>query len=79
MLLLLPTRIAGREVVGQLLCSPRWSSVTAVGRRAAEAPAEYKDKQGYDASKLHNVTVRRAASCCCLLGTVAASGGRGGG
>lgn len=60
-LLLLPARIAGREVVGQLLCSPRWSSVTAVGRRTAEAPAEYKDKQGYDASKLHNVTVSRAA------------------
>lgn len=52
---------AGREVVGQLLCSPRWSSVTAVGRRAAEAPAEYKNKQGYDASKLHNVVVRRRA------------------
>jgi oxidoreductase len=59
-----------------------------VGRRAAEAPAEYKDKEGYDASKLHNVVVDmdkletdgRAAfegadSVFCCLGTTRPTAG----
>lgn len=42
-------------MLGQLLASPRWISVTAVGRRAAEAPAEYTSQAGFDAAKLKQV------------------------
>ncbi|KAI7835557.1 hypothetical protein COHA_010537 [Chlorella ohadii] len=82
------TGAVGREVVGQLLCSPRWSSVAAVGRRAVEVPSEYKHKEGFDASKLQNVVVDmdkletegRAAfegadSVFCCLGTTRPTAG----
>lgn len=47
---------AGREVVGQLLASPAWGSVVAVGRRPASAPETYQTQPYYDASKLQQLT-----------------------
>ncbi len=43
---------AGREVVGQLLASPRFTQVTTVGRRPVDVPEAYK---GWDAAKLKQV------------------------
>ena len=78
----------GREVVGQLLCSPAWGSVVAVGRRAAEAPAAYASQPGFDAGKLQNVVCeladleakaggafQGADSVFCCLGTTRAAAG----
>ncbi|KAL4424870.1 hypothetical protein ABPG77_002093 [Micractinium sp. CCAP 211/92] len=82
------TGAVGREVLGQLLASPRWSSVTAVGRRAADAPAEYTSQPGYNAAKLKQVVVDMdrleeqaggafagADSVFCCLGTTRAAAG----
>lgn len=48
------TGAIGREVVGALLASPRWSQVTTIGRRAVEVPDNYKD---WDPAKLRQVVV----------------------
>lgn len=82
------TGAIGREVLGQLLASARWGSVTAVGRRAAEAPAEYRSQSGYDAGKLKQVVVDMdrmeedagvafagADSVFCCLGTTRGAAG----
>ncbi|KAL4451875.1 hypothetical protein ABPG75_007537 [Micractinium tetrahymenae] len=76
------TGAVGREVLGQLLVSPRWSSVT------AEAPAQYKSQPGFDAAKLKQVVVDMdrleeqagsafagADSVFCCLGTTRAAAG----
>ncbi|PSC69508.1 Oxidoreductase HTATIP2 [Micractinium conductrix] len=82
------TGAVGREVVGHLLASPRWGSVTAVGRRAVEPPAAYKSQPGYDASKLKQAVVDMdnleeeaapafagADSVFCCLGTTRSAAG----
>ena len=82
-------------MLGQLLCSPKWGSVTAVGRRAAEPPAKYRSQPGFDAGKLRQVVLDMdrleeegaaafagADSVFCCLGTtrvVSATAGTGGG
>ncbi|EFN55849.1 hypothetical protein CHLNCDRAFT_145410 [Chlorella variabilis] len=82
------TGAVGREVVGQLLVSPRWGSVVAVGRRAADPPAAYKGQEGYDEGKLKQAVVNMdnleaeaqqafagADSVFCCLGTTRAAAG----
>lgn len=48
------TGAVGRELVGQLLCSPRWAQVVTVGRREALVPPQYT---GWEAGKLKQVVV----------------------
>lgn len=50
--------LAGREVVGQLLSSPRWAEVRTVGRRPVEVPAAYSTTA--DERKLKQVGRSRA-------------------
>ena len=71
-------------MVGQLLCSPHWSQVVAVGRRVAEPPPAAQAQPGFDARKLQQCVVDMdrleeeaaaqgafdgAASVFCCLGT----------
>lgn len=59
---ILPLRVSGdspgSELVGQLLASPQWASVTTIGRREAEVPAAYTD---WSPSKLRQVVVNMDA------------------
>lgn len=79
-------------MLGQLLASARWGTVTAVGRRTAEPPAAYRSQPGFDESKLKQAVVdmdrleEEAATSfagadtvfCCLGTTRAVSGQTGG-
>jgi oxidoreductase len=73
------TGATGRELVGQLLSSGKWSKVATVGRRAVEVPEAYK---GYTPEKLQQHVVnmdnlateageafRGAHTVFCTLGT----------
>lgn len=71
--------------MGQLLCSPRWGSVVAVGRRPSDPPEAYRGQPGYDGGKLQQAVVNMdnmeteakdafngADSVFCCLGTTRA-------
>lgn len=49
----------GREVVGQLLASPKWTQVTTVGRREVDVPEQYGSA---DKAKLRQVKRRLVIS-----------------